>query len=87
MEAPPGFDWDKEKRRMIYGGWEIKFGDTAKRPVPIARGGGARLYSLTELEKILNTRHMKIINTFSNYYGKEATCKELQLMVCSQKDK
>lgn len=85
--ALPEFDWDKEKRRMIYGGWEIPFGEVAQRPVPIGKGGGARLYSLKELNVILQERQMNIVQTFSNYYGKAATPKELQLMVYSQKRK
>jgi SAM-dependent methyltransferase len=84
--ALPEFDWDKEKRRMIYGGWEIAFGEVAQRPVPIGKGGGARLYSLSELEAILKERQMKVIGTFSDYYGKDATVKELQLLVYSIKN-
>ena len=83
--ALPEFDWDKERRRMIYGGWEIVFGEVAQKPVPIGKGGGARLYSLHELEAILRERQMRVIRTFSDYYGKDATVKELQLLVYSIK--
>ena len=83
--ALPEFDWDKEKRRMIYGGWEIAFGEVAQRPVPIRKGGGARLYSPQELKEILRERQMNIAQTFSNYYGKAATPREMQLMVYSIK--
>lgn len=44
-----------------------------------------RLYSLAELEKIYKERGMKIVAAYSNYYGKEAMNKELQLLLCSQK--
>jgi len=81
----PEFGWDKETRRLIYGGWEIIFGEVAQRPVPIERAGGPRLYSLKELEEILRERYMNIVQTFSNYYGKAATPKELQLIVYSTK--
>jgi len=83
--ALPEFDWDKENRRMIYGGWEIVFGEIAQRPVPIGKGGGPRLYSLQELDEILRERSMDIVQTFSNYYGKPSTPKEMQLMIFSIK--
>ncbi|MDR0293161.1 MAG: hypothetical protein LBH95_03300 [Oscillospiraceae bacterium] len=44
-----------------------------------------RLYSLAELEEIYHDRGMKIIASYSNYYGKEVTDKELQLMVYAGK--
>ena len=84
--ALPEFDWDKEKRRMIYGGWEIVFGEVAQKPVPLGKGGGARLYSLSELEAILRERQMMVIGAFSDYYGKDASAKELQLLVFSTKN-
>jgi 2-polyprenyl-3-methyl-5-hydroxy-6-metoxy-1,4-benzoquinol methylase len=83
--ALPEFDWDRERRRMIYGGWEITFGEVAQKPVPMGRGGGARLYSPRELEEILRKRGMEIARTFSDYHGKPATPKEMQLMVYSTK--
>ena len=82
----PEFDWDRDRRRMIYGGWEITFGEVAQRPVPMGRGDGARLYSLGELEAILRERQMHVVRSFSDYYGKEATAKELQLLVYARKN-
>lgn len=82
----PEFDWDKERRRMIYGGWEIVFGEIAQRAFPVAIAGSHRLYSLDELNVILNERDMRIIHTFSDYYGKAVTHKEMQLMVYSIKE-
>ncbi len=80
------FDWDKKKRRMLFGGCEIIFGEIAQKPEPF-EADSIRLYSKTELEAILQKRQMSIINTFSNYSGKEASYKELQLMVYSVKNK
>ena len=77
-------DWDKETRRMLYSGWEFVYGEMARKPQMDA-GDGIRLYSKAELESILNERQMKIVGTFSDYYGKEASVKGLQLMVYSQK--
>ena len=70
----------------IYTDWEIKFGEIAKKPDKIERDKYViRLYSRGELEEILSCRDMKIVKTFSNYYGKEETPKEMQLMVYSVK--
>lgn len=46
-----------------------------------------RLYSLSELEVILKERDMKMMDTFSDYFGKKASYKDLQLMVYSQKNR
>lgn len=83
----PMFDWDKENRRMLFGEWEIPFGEVVQRPVSIEPCTSTRLYSESEIDTILQMRQMKVISTFSDYYGKEASDKELQLMVYSQKDK
>ena len=78
------FDWDKETRRMLYGGCDIPYGIPAQKP-DITTGDPTRLYSIAELNSILLQRNMKIIHTFSNYYGKESSFKELQLLVYSKK--
>jgi SAM-dependent methyltransferase len=77
-------EWNKETRRMLYGGWDIPYGLPAQKP-NINTGDPIRLYSKSELDSILQQRQMRIIDTFSNYYGKEASYKELQLMVYSKK--
>jgi SAM-dependent methyltransferase len=82
----PEFDWEKESRRMIFTDWSIAFGETAKKPDCIEPCSTARLYSESELELILKQRDMKIIKTFSDYYGKDASYKEIQLMVYSKKN-
>lgn len=78
------FEWDSENRRMLYGGFDIPYGEIARKP-EIPFGDPTRLYSIDELDVILRKRDMKIIETFSNYFGKEATYKEIQLMVYSKK--
>jgi hypothetical protein len=72
---------------MLFGEWEIPFGKVVQRPESIELFSSTRLYSKAEIAEILQSRQMKVINTFSDYYGKEASYKELQLMVYSQKDK
>lgn len=78
------FEWDEKTRRMLFGGWDIPYGVPAKKP-DIATGDPTRLYSIAELNSILQYRGMSIIHTFSNYYGKEASFKELQLLIYSHK--
>lgn len=81
----PEFKWDKDSRRMLYSQLEIEYGKTVERPMNIESNTSTRLYSKDELKKIFNKRGMKIINTFSNYYGKIDSNKDLQLLVYSRK--
>lgn len=78
-------EWNKETRRMLYAGWDVPYGLPAEKP-NFTEGDPCRLYSKTELNEIFKKRHMKIISTFSNYYGQADSVKELQLMVYSQKE-
>ncbi len=78
------FEWDAGKRIMLFGGRDIPYGKPAKK-TEILYGDPIRLYSIHELEHILQERNMKIINTFSTFYGKEASPKEMQLIVHSEK--
>lgn len=78
------FDWDAKNRRMLYGDFNIPYGFPAQKP-EISPADPTRLYSIDELKEIFRKRDMEIIASFSNYYGKAATYKELQLMVYSMK--
>lgn len=78
------FEWDKETRRMLLGCFDIPYGISAQKPY-ITNGAPTRLYSTHEVEYILQQRQMRIIKTFSDFYGKEASYKELQLLVYSIK--
>jgi 2-polyprenyl-3-methyl-5-hydroxy-6-metoxy-1,4-benzoquinol methylase len=80
------FDWDKQKRRMLFAGYEIIYGEIAKKPEAL-EADSIRLYSRAELETILQQRQLTIIDTFSDYSGKEASLKELQMLVYSKKHK
>ena len=82
------FDWDPDTRRMTYAGWSVPYGEPAQKPnIDMENENPYRLYSMKELKDILADRDMHIISSFSNYYGKESTDKEMQLMVYSQKRK
>ena len=78
-------EWDKENRKMIYAGWNVPYGLPAEKPV-FVEGDSYRLYFKAEIQDILNKRSMRIIDTFSDYYGKKDSPQELQLLVYSQKD-
>lgn len=78
------FDWDPSARRMLFGEWEIPFGQIVREP-PELKATSARLYSKEELREILRRRRMEIVATYSDYHGKKDTDRELQLMVYSQK--
>ena len=80
------FEWNKETHCMKYGGWSIPYGKTAEPPqIYMDDVNPTRLYSIEELRSIYYDRGMKIIASYSNYYGKEAVDEELQLLVYSQK--
>lgn len=64
---------------------DARSSDQAEKPA-CSEGNSSRLYSKAELRAILGQRHMKIVNTFSNYHGKADSCQELQLLVYSQKE-
>lgn len=78
------FEWNAEKKIMLYGGKTISYGEPLVKP-EILYGDAIRLYSHDELEEILKARNMMIKQTYSNYYGKPESSKELQLMVYSIK--
>lgn len=78
------FEWDAEKRIMLYGGGGFTYGEIAKKP-EMMEGNPTRLYSISEIDAIFKERGMSIVGTFSDYTGKAASYKDLQLMVYSVK--
>ena len=78
------FEWDDKKRIMLFGDNTITYGESAKKP-NIEYGAPQRLYSLDEIDGIWKQLGMQVVQTFSNYFGKGASYKELQLMVHSRK--
>ena len=81
------FEWSAENRTMLFAGGGFRYGETASRPADPSEfvGNPTRLYSTEELADIFEQRGMEIVETFSDYTGKEASNKELQLIVYSQK--
>jgi SAM-dependent methyltransferase len=78
------FEWDPQKRIMLFGGWDIPYDKPAKKP-EILYGDPIRLYSIIELEDIFHQRNMAVRTTFSDYNGKKASPNGIQLMVYSEK--
>ena len=71
---------------MAYGGWDIPYGEPARRPdIVMEDADPVRLYDLPELEEILQQRGMEVFAAYCDYYGSPATDREIQLMVCSRK--
>jgi len=78
------FEWDDMKRIMLFGDDTIVYGESAKKP-NIEYGAPQRLYSIDEIDIILKQRDMQVVKTFANYNGKDASYRDLQLMVYSSK--
>ena len=80
------FDWNPVTRQWAYGAYSFEYGKPFEKPNDIMENAYEyRLYSLEELNNILKQRGMSIVSSFSNYYGKESTDKEIQLIVYSKK--
>lgn len=87
------YQWDKENRRMLIGGWPVKFGEIATKPVTIEMTAGAsiRAYSLSEVKEILKSRQMVIRKSYGNSFSKFnintfASDREIQLLIYSEKN-
>ncbi|UCC16265.1 MAG: class I SAM-dependent methyltransferase, partial [Dehalococcoidales bacterium] len=65
----PEFRWDKASRRMLLGGWGIKFGNIVKKPdfTSFRPHSAIRLYSVQEIEEIFHYRNMVIKKTFGEF--------------------
>ena len=82
----PEFDWDPVEKRMLYGGWDIKFGQIASPPDSIEAHSSIRLYSIKELEEILLDRNMSIIMTRADYSEQPASDEKIQIQIYSRKN-
>ena len=81
----PRFDWDPKRRRMLYGGWGIRFGAIAQPPKTIDAHSSTRLYSIDELREILGRRGLQIVATRSDYSSLPASPRYMQMEVFSRK--
>jgi SAM-dependent methyltransferase len=84
----PEFHWDKETRRMLYGGWSLKFGELVEKPrfEALSAHSSIRLYSVNEIEDIFKLRQMVVRNTFGKFDKSiPSSHREMQLLIYSQK--
>ena len=84
----PEFHWDKEARRMLYGGWSLKFGELVEKPrfEAMSAHSSIRLYSVSEIEDIFKSRQMVVKNTFGKFDKSiPSSHREMQLLIYSQK--
>ena len=79
------FEWDDTTKRMLYGGWEIPYGQPVARPA-ITRGDPIRLYTLAEVEAIFAARGMRVEQAFAGFEDCPASERALQMVVVSQKE-
>jgi SAM-dependent methyltransferase len=86
MLALAQFGWDAKTKCMTYGGWDIPYGEIMQKPnIDMENADPIRLYSLDELERILQKRGMKVISDFADYSSRKSSAKEMQLNVYSIK--
>jgi 2-polyprenyl-3-methyl-5-hydroxy-6-metoxy-1,4-benzoquinol methylase len=78
-------EWDAKTHRMLFGGWDVPYGQAAAKP-EIDLGDPIRLYTKEELSSLLAARGMHILSSFCNYQGEPDSARNLQLMVASVKE-
>lgn len=78
------FDLDKNARRMQFGSYDILYGRPAQKPDEFL-ADSIRLYSVEDLTGIFEGGGMEIVETFSDFDGNKASCRQLQLLVYSVK--
>ncbi|MCL2884474.1 MAG: class I SAM-dependent methyltransferase [Oscillospiraceae bacterium] len=78
------FEWDPQKKIMLYGGGGFRYGEAAQKPA-VPEGNPTRLYFIEELQEIYQQRGMQVLETFSDFYGKPASPGEMQLLVYAKK--
>lgn len=78
------FEWDREKRIMLYGGQEFEYGKPITIP-DIAEGDPTRVYTLDEIKDIMHERKMEVTEAFANYFGVPASPYEFQMLIHSRR--
>jgi len=78
------FEWDKETKTMLYGQLDYSYGEILNKPV-IEEGNPTRLYSLGEIQDIMEKRKMAVKESYGDYNGNPYSENKIQLMVISEK--
>lgn len=82
----PMFDYDAQTKRMLYGGFGIRFGEIAQPPKSIDAHSSTRLYSYEEVKEIFGKLSVETIAGYGDYdFEIPMGHKHLQLVIVSQK--
>ena len=78
------FEWDKEKKILIYGQIDYPYGEALYKP-EMREGNPIRLYTLKEVESIFAGLDMNVYECYADFSGTPSSENNIQLMVCSEK--
>lgn len=78
------FEWDKKDKIMMYGQLDYMYDEPLAKPV-IEEGNLTRLYTLSEIEKIMGDRGLIIRDSYADFNGTKSSADGIQLLVYSQK--
>ena len=78
------FEWDKEKKILIYGQIDYPYGEPLYKP-EMREGNPIRLYTLKEVESIFAGLDMNVYECYDDLSGTPSSENNIQLMVCSEK--
>lgn len=78
------FEWDREKRIMLYGGQDFEYGKPVLVP-NIAEGDPTRVYTLKEIKDIMRERNMEVLGAYADCSGKPASPYEFQMLIHSRR--
>lgn len=78
------FEWDGEKKTLIYGQLDFPYGQALPKP-EMSEGNAIRLYTLAEIEKIFASLGMTVLKGYGDFSGKPSSDNDIQLLVYSEK--
>ena len=78
------FEWDAEKKTLIYGQVDYPYGESLYKP-DMQEGNPIRLYTREEIESIFGVLNMKVMDCCADFSGAPASDNHIQLLVCSRK--
>lgn len=78
------FEWDREKRILLYGQNDFSYGDKLSKP-EFGPADPIRLYGRDEVRNILAARGMELKELYARFDGTPGTKDDIQMIVVSQK--
>ncbi len=79
------FEWDKQKRILLYGQQDFPYGSPLPHPF-FEEGCPQRLYTVDEIRMIMRENGMTVVGTYANFTECPANVNEIQMEICSRKD-